>query len=113
MIATRFIGVRGNAHHVPDTVSGCRAAERVPKTLLAHGQRTPYGRAGMGEIEKAMEEIMSTNPEFTFRDLCAELVNKGELEYRLYEDPYVHAWLYKRFADVKARVNAGRVNTDI
>ena len=67
----------------------------------------------MDEVERVMEDVLTGNPEMTFSEVAAELVKKGELEFVLLEDPYVHAWLYTRYAGAKARVNAGRTNTDI
>jgi len=64
-------------------------------------------------LEKAMEDLLSSQPELTFRDACAELVKSGDLEYEATHDPYIHAALYRRFASAKARSNFGRVNTDI
>ena len=64
-------------------------------------------------LEKAMEELLSSQPEFTFREICAELVKSGDLEYEATHDPGVHAALYTRFAKSKARSNFGRINTDM
>ncbi len=67
----------------------------------------------MEELEKALEELLFANPEFTFREAASELVKAGEIEYAVLEDPYVHAWVYKRFADSKSRANHRRLNLDI
>jgi len=64
-------------------------------------------------LENAMEELLSAQPELTFRETCAELVKSGDLEYEATHDPYVHAALYSRFAKSKARSNFDRVNTDM
>ena len=64
-------------------------------------------------FEKALEELLPGQPEITFREMCAELIKSGDLEYEATHDPYVHAALYGRFAKAKARSNFGRVNTDM
>jgi len=62
---------------------------------------------------QAIENLLASNPEFTFRETCAELVKAGDLDYEGSQDPYVHAALHRCYAAAKARANFGRVNTDI
>ncbi|MEE2904135.1 MAG: hypothetical protein VYC39_17545 [Myxococcota bacterium] len=64
-------------------------------------------------VGRAMEEVMFSNPEMTFREICAELVKSGDLIYEVTHDPTVHAALYNLFSKCKARANFGRVNTDM
>lgn len=67
----------------------------------------------MEEVEQRLDEIMASNPEFTFREAVASLVKAGDLEFIVLEDPYIHAALHSRFALSKSRANDGRLNTDI
>jgi hypothetical protein len=67
----------------------------------------------MAEIEEAMDEVLSPEPELTFREVAAELVKKGTLEFALLEDPYLHATLYGVYAKCKVRAGMDRANKDI
>lgn len=63
------------------------------------------------QIIEGMEELLTVEPELTFRDVCAELIKKKVLEYDLLQDSYVQAWVYERYAKTRARAMVGRINT--
>jgi hypothetical protein len=64
-------------------------------------------------IQQAFDDILIANPEMTFWEACAELVNKGEINFEATEDPNVHTWLYQLFQRAKIKANAERVNKDM
>jgi hypothetical protein len=67
----------------------------------------------MEEIEQLIEELLMSDPEFTFREVCAELVKKGVLPYEALGDHYLSAALQARYQRSKTLANANRINLDI
>jgi hypothetical protein len=67
----------------------------------------------MEDLQLVMDELLSTNPEFTFWETCAELVKKGDLNFEATQDPNVHTFLFQLFQKAKVRSLTGRVNKDI
>lgn len=64
-------------------------------------------------VQLAFDDVLVANPELTFWEACAELVNKGELNFEATEDPRVHTWLHQLFQRAKIKANADRVNKDM
>jgi hypothetical protein len=69
--------------------------------------------ATMAEIEAAMDEVLTAEPELTFRDVSSELLKKGVIDLPTLQDPYAHATLFERFKNCKVRASMGRLNRDM
>jgi hypothetical protein len=67
----------------------------------------------MEPIQQAMDEILIANPEMTFWEACAEMVNKGELNFEATQDAGVHTFLSELYRRSKIKANADRVNKDM
>ena len=67
----------------------------------------------MEELQQVMDELLASNPEWSFWELCSELVKKGDLNFEATQDPNVHTCLYQMFQRSKVRGQAGRMNKDM
>lgn len=65
------------------------------------------------QVQQAFDEVLVANPEMTFWEACAELVNKGELNFEATQDPNVHTFIFQLFQRAKIKANADRVNKDM
>jgi hypothetical protein len=65
------------------------------------------------EVQKAFDEVLLANPEFTFWEACTELVKKGEIVGEATENVNVHTWLHQIFQRAKIKANSDRVNKDM
>ena len=86
----------------------------ISRSVYAHRHAASSVRREMEEVvQRSFDDVLLANPEMTFWEACADLVNKGELNFEATEDPAVHTWLYQLYRRAKIKANAERVNRDM